>query len=277
MKQEKLVAVIFAAVTMLAFAASAGAVDGTIEINQAVVNEGGSSPCGSTAGFPCTISASGSYRLTGNLTVPSGTNGINVNAGNVTIDLNGFAIIGPLTTLTSATPIGINAASDIPITVQNGMVNGFGTGVVLGFSGIARNIHADGNFNGIEAENSSVITGCTADNFNTGGTGIECQATCTITGNTANGDSLGGITCGAPGSGDACVISGNTVNDDGTGINCKGSGCLITGNTVSNTTICIESADATTGFGGNVLYGESVAFFRNATSLGSNLCTGASC
>ncbi|MGB8681488.1 MAG: NosD domain-containing protein [Candidatus Binatus sp.] len=258
MKREKLAAVFFAAVTMLVFAASAGAADGTIEINQAKVLANG--------GFPYTI-GTGSYRLTGNLTVPSGTNGINVNAANVTIDLNGFSIIGPLTTLTSATPIGIDAF-EILVTVENGIVTGFGTGVEVGGGGIIRNVHVDGNFNGIEASNNSVVTGCTANNGNVGGTGIACAATCTISGNTANGDGAGGITCG----GDACVISGNTASDDGVGIHCKGSGCLISGNTVTSAgTYPIEASDATTGYGGNVLAGLVVSL--GGTSFGNNVCT----
>jgi hypothetical protein len=57
-------------------------VDGTIEINQAKVMANG--------GFPYVISASGSYRLSGGLTVPASTDGINVTAAKVAIDLNGF-------------------------------------------------------------------------------------------------------------------------------------------------------------------------------------------
>ena len=46
----------------------------------------------STAG--ATITQSGSYYLTCNLVGASGVNGINVNADNVTIDLNGFVLDG---------------------------------------------------------------------------------------------------------------------------------------------------------------------------------------
>jgi hypothetical protein len=64
--------------------ASAGAVDGTVDINQAKVL--------ATGGFPFLIGTSGSYRLT---VVPANTNGIVVTTNNVTIDLNGFSIVGP--------------------------------------------------------------------------------------------------------------------------------------------------------------------------------------
>ena len=63
MKRKLSTAMFFGAVTMLGFAASAGAVDGTIEINQAKVMAAG--------GFPYLISNPGSYRLTGNLAITS--------------------------------------------------------------------------------------------------------------------------------------------------------------------------------------------------------------
>jgi hypothetical protein len=42
------------------------------------------------------LTLAGSYRLTSNLVVPdANTDAIDVNADEVTIDLNGFSIIGP--------------------------------------------------------------------------------------------------------------------------------------------------------------------------------------
>ena len=65
------------------------AADGVIEINQAIVEANGS--------FPDVISEPGSYMLAGNLTVPDeDTTAIEVQADHVTVDLNGFAIIGPV-------------------------------------------------------------------------------------------------------------------------------------------------------------------------------------
>jgi hypothetical protein len=55
---------------------------------------------GDAAGLPVTINgaAGRSYRLTGDLTVPDeNTNGIVVSANDIGIDLNNFAIIGPVT------------------------------------------------------------------------------------------------------------------------------------------------------------------------------------
>jgi hypothetical protein len=82
-------------------AAPVWAVDGVIEINQAKVKAGGGH-------FPFVITQPGSYRLTSNLDVTDATarasgvsaentTAISVPTGvdNVTIDLNGFAILGP--------------------------------------------------------------------------------------------------------------------------------------------------------------------------------------
>src|SRR5437870_3755247 len=71
------------------------AVDGVILIDQNRALAGNVTP-GDLQGFPVTISVAGSYRLSGNLTVPdANTTAILVTVDNVTIDLNGFSIIGP--------------------------------------------------------------------------------------------------------------------------------------------------------------------------------------
>jgi parallel beta-helix repeat protein len=258
MKRKLSAVVIFAAVAMLAWAASAGAVDGTIEINQAKVLAG--------SGFPYKITTGGSYRLTGNLMTPVGIDGIDVTAAGVTIDLNGFSITG---SLLSGTQTGINAGQD-DVTVENGTVTAFrGTGVQVGKFGIVRNVHADANGTiGIQGGLNSVIEGCTANNSSTG---ISCSGVCLISGNTANGNVNDGIDCSA----NACVISNNTANaNGGNGIDCVGSGCLISGNTAFNNSIGISAIDATTGYGGNVL--KNSTNISLGTSLGAkntNLCT----
>jgi hypothetical protein len=63
---------------------SAFAVDGVMLINQATVTAAG--------GFPYVISVPGSYKLSGNLQVTGGVDGIQIASSNVTLDLNGFSI-----------------------------------------------------------------------------------------------------------------------------------------------------------------------------------------
>jgi hypothetical protein len=121
----------------LAFVAAlpAFAVDGIVLINQSTVMSAG--------GFPYTISSPGSYRLSGNLVVPdANTTAIKITASNVTIDLNGFSILGPTVCTgypaTTCSPAGQGSGIDgtyfnpstgsglSNITVTNGIVKGMG-------------------------------------------------------------------------------------------------------------------------------------------------------
>jgi hypothetical protein len=114
-------------------ASSARASDGVIEINQSCVASG----CfaGDDAGFPVTISAIGSYRLTSDLVVPdAATSGVSV-ADDATLDLNGFAIRGPITcsgepvTSCSATGAATGISTGQRARIFGGSVRGFGTGI----------------------------------------------------------------------------------------------------------------------------------------------------
>jgi parallel beta-helix repeat protein len=269
---------------MIAWGAPAGAVDGTIEINQAKVMASG--------GFPYVISASGSYRLTGSLKAPASTSGISVTANNVTIDMNGFSIAGSGST--SGLVNGVSASGLADVTVENGTITGMGLAIALGNSGIVRNVHADANGFGIDVGDNSVVEGCTTNNSTTD-YGIACGGSgCAISGSTANGNADEGIFCSGSGcqitgntandnigvgidcQSNACVISGNTVLGNPTlGIGCFGIGCLISGNTVVNSALGIEANDTTTGYSNNVL--KNTANFSSGKSLGNNLCNGTVC
>lgn len=111
--------------------ATAFAVDGVILIDQNKALAGSVTP-GDAAGFPVTISQPGSYRLSGNLTVPGGTDGIVIGTSGVTLDLNGFSINksgGP-----GGQAITDNEVALSRITIRNGQINGFSTGIRLVFS-----------------------------------------------------------------------------------------------------------------------------------------------
>jgi len=267
MKRKLSATVFLVAVTLLAWAASAGA-NGPIDINQVTVLAAG--------GFPYKIKTSGSYILTSNLIVTTDKNAINVTAAQVTIDLNGFGILGPGSSTTVA---GINASGLIDVTVENGTVSEFGTGINVGSYGSIRNVHADYNGNGIEVGDSTVVEGCTANhstNAGVGAFGIFCSALCTISGNTVTGNAASGIFCGGSG----CLISANSASENSGGIDCGfgtlGSGCLISGNTLFNNGVGIKAADTTTGYRGNVLK-NSKNDVLGGTSLGNNLCSGVGC
>jgi hypothetical protein len=108
-------------------ATSAFAVDGVVLINQSTVLASG--------GFPFQISQSGSYKLSGNLTVPAATNGIQISAAWVTLDLNGFSITTPDAPFGPPFFRGIsyNAAFTTPhnIVIRGGNVDGFSLPIQL--------------------------------------------------------------------------------------------------------------------------------------------------
>lgn len=83
----------FAAATFIALTGLDAHAQTTID--QAKALAGGSIP-GDAPGFPITIAQPGSYKLTGNLTVPANTTAIDITVPGVTLDFNGFNVTGPV-------------------------------------------------------------------------------------------------------------------------------------------------------------------------------------
>jgi hypothetical protein len=125
---------VFALLAVLLAPACMFAADGQILINQSTVMTAG--------GFPYTITQAGSYKLSGNLIVPNGNvSAIMIAHDDVTLDLNGFSIVGPVDCSVTSNPCansgnqmghGIVAGTDLPaqgyfnITVRNGIISGVG-------------------------------------------------------------------------------------------------------------------------------------------------------
>lgn len=115
---------------------AAFAADGVFQISQTCASFG----CftGDSGGLPVTITQPGSYLLTSNVTANTAEEiVITVSADDVTINLNGFAILGPITcggspTACSAqsssvnTGTGVRASGVERLTVHNGRVVGVG-------------------------------------------------------------------------------------------------------------------------------------------------------
>lgn len=134
----------------------------TIDQNKALA---GNVTPGDGPGFPVTLSQPGSYKLTGNLSVPANTKGIVIAAEGVTLDLNGYTIAAPglcsqpfnytaqpvtCTQPTYGTYHGIEVAVDAPGTViRNGTVRGFsGTGIQTTEGETIEHMHVAHNGNG---------------------------------------------------------------------------------------------------------------------------------
>jgi hypothetical protein len=212
-------AAVFAAVAILVSAGLALAVDGTIEINQAKVLANG--------GFPYAITTSASYRLTGDLTVSStSSDAIDVNTSDVTVDLNGFAIIGPGGTTSGN---GISSASATDVTVENGTITAFGGNAAIraGNDSIIRNVHVSSSAQGIIAGTGSAIFDSAA--HDNSGTGINCNGSgCNISNNSiynnATGISANDVTTGYGGN----VLKNTNNVSGGTSVKtnvCSGASC----------------------------------------------------
>lgn len=143
---------------LLCLGAGAFATDGVIEINQARALAGGVTP-GDTPGFPVTLDQSGSYRLTSNLDLTVLAPGVAENTTAIqilglftvaTIDLNGFAIVGPTFCTASCSPVGTgqgvtSMSSDQTITLRNGVIRGMGAEGTGFFAALVENVTAEHN------------------------------------------------------------------------------------------------------------------------------------
>jgi hypothetical protein len=182
----RLGAFILACVTC--FTTSAFAVDGIVLIDQARALAGNVTP-GDEPGFPVAITVPGSYRLSGNLTVPAGGVGILVGADNVTIDLNGFQIAGTNREGTGVGDSGLRHGT----TVRNGTITNFFAGISLVRTDGAEitQVRAIANAQfGILVDQNSIVTGNVAGR---GAFGIVARDGSLVSGNLVFGNTVIGI------------------------------------------------------------------------------------
>jgi len=244
------------------------AVDGVILIDQNHALAGNVT-AGDAPGFPVTISQPGSYRLSGNLTVPdTHTSGIVITADYVTIDLNGFSIIGPV--VCTGSPAACPAAAEgtgiqagvagvgpgpRSTRISNGTVRGMGNfGLVLiGPGDLVERVTADSNSGG-----GMIVAGSAIESAGTlnGGFGILAITVrdCITTDNKREGillDGSGGVATGniasfngtqgirAP---NGTVIGNTTVRNAGFGISALCPSVLANNTSVSNTAGAIDTS-----------------------------------
>lgn len=214
--------------------------------------------------LPCTISNAGSYYVTGDLTGNNGAHGITISANNVTLDLNGFSLIG-ISTAKSGIYRGESPTYN-NIVVQNGTVRDWGeSGVDLyyGDNSLVAHLQVFNNASyGIRIRENSVVTDCNV--YGNGAHGIYAYKNSSIRNSHVKDNSENGVLalwsvkvddCMALGNGengiyghDSCAItrctaSGNGNNGvevkdkcavrdticDANGYNLGGAGILVTG------------------------------------------------
>lgn len=261
--------------------------------------------------FPIVISNPGTYVLTSNLTVPAGTNGIEIQASNVFLDLNGFTISGP-NPQGSPTTYGIKSIDFC--TVINGTVRNMYYGMYTASNSYVEGITAWANTYGIKVEANTIVTGCGAHENDYGimgslgcvliknavsdgnadgiigtinsivkentvynmnnGRGIVAQEGCTVAGNV-----VGNIPSGffAITTGDGCTVTENSVTSGGGGIS-TGVGCTVIGNTVRDWDTGLVLG-AGTGYVNNVINVEAPGGtpVTGGIQMGMNICNGVIC
>jgi hypothetical protein len=242
-------------------APSAFASDGALEINAACVATG----CfpGDTGGYPVTITAPGSYRLTSNLSTDSNqTTMIRFDVADVHLDLGGFVMSGPVTcTGTPAVCTGASvglagfgiAATPGNGSVRNGTIRGMGRTAV----GAGDGMHIEG----VHALENGVFG--IAGDWGSDGWIVEG---CIVRSNGNGGLSL------SSGSGTGTLIRHNTVALNG-GVGISNNGFLI-GNVVRN------NADYGTAFNAKISQnvftgnkaGGNTAQTAGTYDLGGNFC-----
>jgi hypothetical protein len=226
-------------------ASPAAALDGEVLINQANVNAGGITP-GDDPGFPATLSRTGKYKLIGNLSVAAGANGIDVTAGNVTIDLNGFRISG-----VDAANIGVNAPNADGLTVMNGTIEHFRSlGIVTRAFAVIQDMQISNNRSiGVRlADNGRVLRSTISENIS------------------------GNVRCNS-----RCLIAQNVVARSALayGIFFDASGNLVLGNVIAENHSFGITAFGVTGFGNNTLTGNnnsSGQIFGPVSAVHPNFC-----
>ncbi len=143
----------------LAAACLAQASESVITFDQISALAGNISP-GDAPGFPITLSRSGHYKLAGNLVVPADTSGIVISAPDVTLDLAGHTISGPVSCSHSeatrsvacdaasrfSAVVGVSSVGAAGTVIRNGIVQGFaGLGVHYGEATVLDNLQVRAN------------------------------------------------------------------------------------------------------------------------------------
>lgn len=229
-----------AALLSLGWPAAAGAAAGVTEINQAKALAGGVTP-GDTPGFPVTLSAGGSYVLSSNLVVSAANiDGLVVSSAvSVSIDLNGFAIKGPVVctgrgaaltctpTVTGGSAIYQTGAG--AVSVRNGFLQGFRYGVAFGNECVIEDVittsHQEHGFIvGARCRFAHVVAS------RNGGNGIDTDEGCQAIENIAFANRGAGIRFRAPGG----MASGNVVRGNGSLGLRAGAGSVLSANNASD-------------------------------------------
>lgn len=179
------------------------------------------------------ITAPGSYYLSGNISCVSGKAGIEIIAGDVTIDLMGFELRGVPGSLE-----GIRADSNVfSATIRNGAIRNWGLSgidLVRSFIGIGcliEDIQAASNGgDGIHASTDGVVRHCSTSS--NAGNGIVTGIRCIVSQCVANSNTASGISVDAGCAVSDCLTAGNTGHGIIASDACRVEACTSSNNTL---------------------------------------------
>ena len=208
--KSRIQSLLWAVLFVVAMSFSAYAADGQIKIGQTPLTT-----------FPIVIDQPGSYVLTSNLVISTANVcGLVITTDDVTLDLNGHAIIGPGMD-TGGVAIGINGKERKNVSILNGTVRDF--------SGDGINLHG-ASWGHIPANGSNNLLK-NLKTYSNGMSGI-AVSNAVVTNSSANSNGWIGIAS------ESSIITNNTTNDNGiTGIHAI----------MSTATNCIASFNGTYG------------------------------
>ncbi len=190
------------------------------------------------------ISAPGSYYLTGNITGEAGKHGISIQSNDVTLDLNGFSLIGVVNSLAGVHVPAVRSGFGI----RNGTLRGWASGGVDATLAMtsAEKLRLSENVIGLSVGNGSIIKDCVAADNGDGfrlpdrsqannciasknGVGFNCASYVNLMDCTASRNAGRGIVV----LGSSSVIRCSATRSGGSGID-AGTGCTISDCTSSN-------------------------------------------
>lgn len=174
------------------------------------------------------ITQSGSYYLTGNIVGVAGKHGIEIAASGVTLDLNGFDLIG-MTGMGAFDGVRTGASGLINISILNGSVRNWGgSGVNLGslsaFNCRVESVLASGNgVYGIRTGSGGGISNCAS--YTNAFNGMEVGQGSTVSNSTAHNNTGRGILTST-----GSIVSGCTAfSNTSAGIQTSNTGCIVSG------------------------------------------------
>lgn len=257
---------------------------------------------GDGPGFPVEIPHPGSYRLTSNLDTRTAgaVDAITIAAPGVSLDLDGFAIIGgvvcertpPSCPASTATGVRVLAKDYVAVTIHDGAITGYGTAIkspshyarlydLRVWSNSTGGIEASGKGNqvfgvtafgnggfGIALGDAGMVRRSTV--YGSGTTGVWAGAGSLLVDNNLNGNGVFGVV-----SHGKSLFARNAISaSGGEGIRDEGGASLAYGNTFADNGIALNGLVPTSAFTENVFSAGSGFMWL---SLGQNACNGAPC